>query len=151
MMRVEKKQNRLWAKRMHSSVKCYKENMQALYMMEKKLSELEEARKKSEDSQQEANQDVITVNSTEKQLDSATNSQRKSDDGNGGESDELPDLDSPSAILLSSTQKTSKTNDQPTTQQPKSTTPQDTFSIDERFIFNLRKIKGLFYHKYNTF
>lgn len=38
MMRVDKKQCRLWAKRMHTSLKCYKENLVNLFALEKKIS-----------------------------------------------------------------------------------------------------------------
>jgi hypothetical protein len=38
MMRMDKKTSRLWAKRMHISLKCYKENLVNLYALEKKIS-----------------------------------------------------------------------------------------------------------------
>ena len=38
MMRMEKKMSRLWAKRMHISLKCYKENLVNLFALEKKIS-----------------------------------------------------------------------------------------------------------------
>ncbi len=38
MMRMDKKLSRLWAKRMHISLKCYKENLVNLFALEKKLS-----------------------------------------------------------------------------------------------------------------
>ena len=37
MMRIEKNLTRLWAKRMHTSLKCYKENLIYLFAMEKKI------------------------------------------------------------------------------------------------------------------
>lgn len=41
MMKVDKKQSKLWAKRMHTSFKCYKENLFTLFALEKKISELQ--------------------------------------------------------------------------------------------------------------
>lgn len=44
MMKVEKPLARLWAKRMHTTLKCYKENLITLFALEKKLiSEKEKA------------------------------------------------------------------------------------------------------------
>ena len=37
MMRMEKNLTRLWAKRMHTSLRCYKENLIYLFAMEKKI------------------------------------------------------------------------------------------------------------------
>ena len=37
MMKIEKQQTRLWAKRMHTALKCYKENLIYLFAMEKKI------------------------------------------------------------------------------------------------------------------
>lgn len=37
MMKLDKKQNKLWAKRMHTSLKCYKENLITLFSLEKKI------------------------------------------------------------------------------------------------------------------
>ncbi len=42
MMRVEKKQARLWAKRMHTSLKCYKENLISMFVLEKKITKFNE-------------------------------------------------------------------------------------------------------------
>lgn len=43
MMRMDKKQWRLWSKRMHVSLKCYKENLITLYALEKKIAAFNEA------------------------------------------------------------------------------------------------------------
>lgn len=147
MMRVDKKQDRVWAKRMHSSVKCYKENIQALFMMEKKLSQIEEEARKT---QSQTNDDQVVASIGETGTTAVAETQQpsphqsdgpRSMENNSQDNDELPDLDNPSFSLLSSTQKTNKTNDQQ--QQQPATAPQDARSIDERFIDNLRKIKGL--------
>lgn len=39
MIKVDKKQDKLWAKRMHTSLKCYKENLLLLFLVEKKSKE----------------------------------------------------------------------------------------------------------------
>jgi hypothetical protein len=39
MMKTDKKMDRLWARRMHTALKCYKENLITLFALEKKLSE----------------------------------------------------------------------------------------------------------------
>ncbi|CAF0709541.1 unnamed protein product [Brachionus calyciflorus] len=41
MMRVEKENNKLWAKRMHTSLKCYKENLVTLFALEKKIADFD--------------------------------------------------------------------------------------------------------------
>ena len=46
MMRVEKKQARLWSKRMHTSLKCYKENLISMYVLEKKIAKFDEENNK---------------------------------------------------------------------------------------------------------
>jgi len=132
MMRVDKKQNRLWAKRMHISVKCYKALLQALFMIERKLAQFEASQKtQSESGGDQAEQDKP------QQL---SQIERNPSSGSAPDSDDLPDLDSPSAdgLLLSSTQKTNKTTD---------SIPQHAASdnklVDDRFIDNLKKIKGL--------
>jgi hypothetical protein len=43
MMVTDKKQNRLWARRMHTALKCYKENLITLYALEKKISDSEKS------------------------------------------------------------------------------------------------------------
>jgi hypothetical protein len=43
MMVTDKKQNRLWARRMHTALKCYKENLITLYALEKKISDAEKS------------------------------------------------------------------------------------------------------------
>ena len=45
MMRMEKNLTRLWAKRMHTSLKCYKENLIYLFAMEKKILAFETSNK----------------------------------------------------------------------------------------------------------
>jgi hypothetical protein len=45
MMRIEKNLTRLWAKRMHTSLKCYKENLIYLFAMEKKILAFETSNK----------------------------------------------------------------------------------------------------------
>lgn len=46
MIKVDKKQDKLWAKRMHTSLKCYKENLITLYALEKKIAAFEANEKK---------------------------------------------------------------------------------------------------------
>ena len=41
MMRMEKKNDKIWAKRMHTSLKCYKENLVTLFALEKKIADFE--------------------------------------------------------------------------------------------------------------
>ena len=43
MMRMDKKQSRLWSKRMHTALKCYKENLVTLFVLEKKIAAFNEA------------------------------------------------------------------------------------------------------------
>lgn len=43
MMVTDKKQNRLWARRMHTALKCYKENLITLYALEKKIIDAEKS------------------------------------------------------------------------------------------------------------
>ena len=42
-MRMEKKQSRLWSKRMHIALKCYKENLVTLWVLEKKIDAFNKA------------------------------------------------------------------------------------------------------------
>lgn len=42
MMRMDKKQSRLWSKRMHTSLKCYKENLITMFVLEKKIAAFNE-------------------------------------------------------------------------------------------------------------
>lgn len=58
MMRVDKENNKLWAKRMHTSLKCYKENLVNLFAIEKKLSEF----KKSQNQEENPNSINLDVN-----------------------------------------------------------------------------------------
>jgi hypothetical protein len=41
MIKVEKKQNKLWSKRMHAALKCYKENLTLIFLIEKKIKDFE--------------------------------------------------------------------------------------------------------------
>ena len=41
MIKVDKKQNKLWAQRMHTSLRCYKESLLLLFVFEKKQKEFE--------------------------------------------------------------------------------------------------------------
>jgi len=74
MMRMEKKdksQSRLWSKRMHTSLKCYKENLITLYALEKKIAAFNEANNvvpvSQEEHQQHSNNDEEDlVNQAEK-------------------------------------------------------------------------------------
>lgn len=50
MMRVDKENNKLWAKRMHTSLKCYKENLVTLFAIEKKLANFEKNQSQVESS-----------------------------------------------------------------------------------------------------
>lgn len=50
MMRVDKEKNKLWAKRMHTSLKCYKENLVTLFAIEKKLANFEKNQSQVESS-----------------------------------------------------------------------------------------------------
>lgn len=125
-MRVEKKQDRVWARRMHMSVKCYKENMQALFVFERKLAQLTAAA--ATESQQ---QNPTQLDSQEGGENQGLPSTNLGDDDN----DALPNLDDTnvsSSILASSTQKTNKNNTQNALNK----------LVDEKFIENLRRIKG---------
>ena len=53
MMKMEKKLTRLWAKRMHTSLKCYKENLIYLFAMEKNILAYETANKQTVATSQE--------------------------------------------------------------------------------------------------
>lgn len=49
MIRVDKENNKLWAKRMHTSLKCYKENLINLFAIEKKLSDFKNNQNQEQD------------------------------------------------------------------------------------------------------
>jgi hypothetical protein len=53
MMRMDKKQARLWSKRMHTSLKCYKENLINLYALERKIVAFNEANSTVSNSEKE--------------------------------------------------------------------------------------------------
>lgn len=129
-MRVEKKQDRVWARRMHMSVKCYKENMQALFVFERKLAQLTAAAAAESQQQQNPTQ-LDSQEEGETQGEKSLPSTNLGDDDN----DALPNLDDTnvsSSILASSTQKTNKNNTQNALNK----------LVDEKFIENLRRIKG---------
>jgi len=83
MMKVEKKQDKIWAKRMHTSFKCYKENLITLFTIEKRLEKFrndkhnEQCEKQSEnlvdldwnESENRLRQENKTVDSNENLLD----------------------------------------------------------------------------------
>jgi hypothetical protein len=76
MMKVEKKQAKVWAKRMHNSFKCYKENLITLFTIEKRLEKLriDKQNEKSEsllnlDWNQNENQESKTTDLNENLLD----------------------------------------------------------------------------------
>ena len=125
MIRVDKKQNKLWAKRMHTSLKCYKENLIFLYSIEKKLKE-----------HNEKNDNDSNLNATNKQLNNINLN------SNNNQDEELIDLDDFSKptkklIDLSSSSKTniSQSNNIENTQIDKSL-------LDEKSIYLLTKLKG---------
>lgn len=140
MMRVDKVQSRLWAKRMHTSVKCYKENMQALFMFEKRLARLESANQKrpiESEGNMPINQSLLTQSSDVRI--------RSDNEGN----DDLPDLDNPilsqGGLPFSSTQRTNKP-----TESEAQLVPEEN-DIDSNFINALKKIKGLLKCLYNIY
>lgn len=138
MMRVEKKQNRLWAKRMHVSVKCYKENMQTLFVLEKKLAQLNEAATQQQQQQQEENKNCEILNITAAEQQPEHQHKRTNLIGDDDE-DALPDLDSRMCadLVASSAQKTAKTNDESNTQAVLNKL------VDKKMMESLKNIKGL--------
>lgn len=115
MMKVDKKQNRLWAKRMHTSIKCYKENLMTLFVLEKKLAQLEESPTNQVDPSEKL--DKIDTNTILENSD-----------------DEMSNLDGINGAFVSSTQKTNKQNESVQQQTKK--------MIDEKTSENLAKIKS---------
>jgi hypothetical protein len=120
MIRVDKKQNKLWARRMHTSLKCYKENLILLFIFEKRLR----------DQEMKQSQEVIT--STLSNID--MNAKKASDD------DELIDLDDFTKPIkkLTDLRSSSSISITPITPEP----PKNV--LNEKSIHLLTKLKGFF-------
>jgi uncharacterized protein (DUF4213/DUF364 family) len=88
MIKIDKKQNKVWARRMHTSLKCYKENLILLYIFEKRVNE----------QQQEVRQSQEAVANTLGAIDMNAKSKNNHDD-NDCELIDLDDFSKPSKKL----------------------------------------------------
>ena len=73
MMKVEKKQDKLWAKRMQTSFKCYKENLITLFTIEKRLEKFRKNNELRLREKQSENLIDLDLNESENQLNSQEN------------------------------------------------------------------------------
>ena len=73
MMRMDKKLSRLWAKRMHISLKCYKENLVNLFALEKKLSAFNNTTTKQANTNGASNAEAVNLNEEDALVELAEN------------------------------------------------------------------------------